>query len=224
MLSHSKLPWAITATPKGSKQITDARGGVVANLTALDMASAELIVASVNNAGNATMTSKITDINQLERDKQYWAIDKKTGKVVIWTYDYISHIDGEDDTFAIFNNIDGTTELFNDDLRQNDVDLYGPIVTPNIKPALNQNVDSGIMHITNPDDLREGEKYWLVDKTNDMYRTDICRTIPNVDNTKHFGNRIWASSSNPQAFERWNIFGPIPAIQVPDFKALMTKK
>lgn len=50
MIKHSKLPWAITSTPRGAKQITDDRGGVVANLTALDMSNAELIVECVNDA------------------------------------------------------------------------------------------------------------------------------------------------------------------------------
>ena len=50
MIQHSKLPWAINSTPRGAKQITDDRGGIVANLTPLDMSNAELIVECVNSA------------------------------------------------------------------------------------------------------------------------------------------------------------------------------
>jgi hypothetical protein len=42
------LPWRITSAPY---KIVGAKGEVVANLTALDLPNAELIVASVNNNG-----------------------------------------------------------------------------------------------------------------------------------------------------------------------------
>lgn len=73
MIQHSKLPWAITTTPKGSKQITDARGGVVANLTALDMSNAELIVASVN-ATVPAMPPYISKVADFKPEYMYWAV------------------------------------------------------------------------------------------------------------------------------------------------------
>lgn len=209
MMTHSKLPWAITTTPKGSKQITDARGGVVANLTALDMTNAELIVTSVNAP---QPPKKITDFSQFKSYEFYWTICKNDPTNIGVVYLEFVRPD-----YAYF---DEGTYLHYKDESKNTRDLFGPIRAMTTAPI----PKSGIAHITDPDELVVGEKYWLVDKTNDMYRTDICRAIDNVDNTKHFGNRIWASKENPQAFERWNIFGPIPVIEVPDFKALMTKK
>jgi hypothetical protein len=46
-MNASKLPWSITQAPH---RIIDANGGTVAKLTNLDMANAELIVASVNRS------------------------------------------------------------------------------------------------------------------------------------------------------------------------------
>lgn len=74
MIQHSKLPWAITTTSKGSKQITDARGSVVANLTALDMSNAELIVSSVN--GPSETIKYITDPKELMLHRRYWLVSR----------------------------------------------------------------------------------------------------------------------------------------------------
>lgn len=209
MMQHSKLPWAITQTPKGSKQITDARGGVVANLTALDMVNAELIVTSVNTP---QPPKKITDFSQLKSYEFYWTIDKNDPTDVGVVYLEFVRPD-----YAYFD--EGTYKHYKDESK-NTRDLFGPIRAMTASPV----PDSGIRYITNPDDLTVGEKYWLVDKTNDMYRSEICMSIDNDDRQKHFKNRIWATKENPQAFARWNIFGPIPRDVVPDFESLMTKK
>ncbi len=72
-------------------------------------------------------------------------------------------------------------------------------------------------YITDPDQLIPGREYWLVHKQYGLVKISECKIEANL---MFFENRIWAFGDNNQAMERWDIFGPLPIRQPPDFKAL----
>lgn len=82
-LMPSPVPWSITeATPKKPRQIVDKKGATVCTLTALDLPNAELIVEGVNNVGHITY---IREVEELEIGREYWLVDKDTGRRKIST-------------------------------------------------------------------------------------------------------------------------------------------
>lgn len=61
--------------------------------------------------------------------------------------------------------------------------------------------------IQNCSDLIPGEYYFLVDKHNS--KSVLLEKLIDHECFHFTTNRIWACENNPQAFERWDIFGPI---------------
>lgn len=72
-------------------------------------------------------------------------------------------------------------------------------------------------HITDPKELMVGREYWVVEKLTGKFRIE---TLQERDNRAFFGMHIWAIEGNNQAMDRWDVFGPIPERQPPDFNAL----
>lgn len=85
-------------------------------------------------------------------------------------------------------------------------------------------VQLGIMHITEPSELQPGHQYWVRYKGSKSHYIVDCDCVDGHIDQIYLGDHIWATKENPQAFERWDIFGPVPDIRAPDFEALMTKK
>lgn len=77
----------------------------------------------------------------------------------------------------------------------------------------------GIKHITDPEELELGREYWLRPK--DSPCVPYVAVCEQEFGRKYFGLRIWAESNNNQAMRRWDIFGPLPVRNPPDFYALM---
>lgn len=75
----------------------------------------------------------------------------------------------------------------------------------------------GIRYVTDPTKLIANMEYWLVDKILNTASIQLCRKS---DNSLYFGDRIWASPTNNQAMDRYDIYGPLPVRREPDFKYL----
>jgi hypothetical protein len=63
--------------------------------------------------------------------------------------------------------------------------------------------------IERPEDLIPGESYWLKGRFSQDKRAATLKGT-RLSHGVYFENRIWASVDNPQAFDRWEIWGPIP--------------
>lgn len=72
-------------------------------------------------------------------------------------------------------------------------------------------------YITDLNELRVGREYWLFEKLTG--RVTLER-LQERDNRPFFGMHIWAIPGNNQAMDRWDVFGPVPERQPPDFQAL----
>jgi hypothetical protein len=86
-----------------------------------------------------------------------------------------------------------------------------------IVASVNKDVE-GVKYITHHSQLEVGREYWLVSKKHETNRISKCKSR---DGCVFFEDHIWAHEKNNQAMERWNIFGPVPLSQEPDFEALM---
>jgi len=76
--------------------------------------------------------------------------------------------------------------------------------------------------ITETDQLEVGRKYWVKEKhfETSIDNIRVCEDHP--EGGKYFGpGNTWASESNPQAFRRWHIYGPIPELTKPDWDEIL---
>ncbi len=76
-------------------------------------------------------------------------------------------------------------------------------------------------HITDPAELELGREYWLVAKegSDPSWEPKISKLLDDCGR-KFFEFRMWAEPDNNQAMDHWDIFGPIPKQEMPDFEAL----
>lgn len=78
-----------------------------------------------------------------------------------------------------------------------------------------------IKHLVHHDELIVGREYWLVAKYNDNVKIAVC----NVDSGRlYFLERLWATLENNQVMQFYDVFGPLPIREEPDFGALMEKR
>lgn len=97
------------------------------------------------------------------------------------------------------------------------VELFRKNTTPD-ESDKNPTEELEMKHVLDPKDLIVGREYWLRDK--ETGEAHISLLIPDEDRY-YFDFRIWAYPENNQAMQRWDIFGPIPTRQVPDFEVMM---
>ena len=69
-----------------------------------------------------------------------------------------------------------------------------------------------MMHrIISPSDLLPGASYWLRSKhMPEVTRTETLMGTPASHGVWFTHHRVLATKDNPQAFDRWEIWGPIP--------------
>lgn len=85
--------------------------------------------------------------------------------------------------------------------------------------AASKNPFDELPEVTNYAGLEIGRSYYLVDQPDRVYpQLGVRKQVSECQSsgmwtadlpTKCFNGRIWAMDDNPQAFQRWKIYGPI---------------
>lgn len=82
---------------------------------------------------------------------------------------------------------------------------------------LSNDLSMGMSLITSNEQLEVGREYWCRSKA--FGNAHIKECLFDDSFGKFMGNRIWAYDGNSQALKKWDIIGPLPKREQPDFDA-----